>query len=114
MPSTNSYVPPSEAAQFSSNDYHLLPVTEKQLQFARAIAQRTGQELPDAVQRDRSALSDWISENKDSHLKGKFGNYASSKQVAFAERIARMKRRTVPAECIQDRRLMTKWIDINK
>lgn len=104
----------SNAAGISSNDYHLLPVTEKQLQFARTIAQRTGRPLPGEVQQDRHALSAWISENKDVSKGGKFENYASSKQVAFAERIARMKRRTVPEECIRDRGLMSKWIDCNR
>ena len=47
----------------SSNDYHLLPATEKQLQFARAIALRTGQVLPWEAQQDRQSLSTWVSEN---------------------------------------------------
>lgn len=102
------------ALRTSSNDYHLLPVTEKQVQFARAIAKRTGQTLPWEVQQDRHVLSAWISENTDASKGSKFSNYASSKQVAFAERIARMKRRTVPDECVRDRGLMSKWIDCNR
>jgi hypothetical protein len=97
-----------------SNDYHLLPATEKQLQFARAIAQRSGQTLPWEAQQDRQALSTWIDENKVASKAGAFSNYASSKQVAFAERIARMKRRTLPDACIKDRGLMSKWIDHNR
>ena len=114
MPDTAVNVPNSIAMGTSSNDYHLLPVTEKQAQFARAIAKRTGQALPSDVQQDRHSLSAWISENKDASKDSKFENYASSKQVAFAERIARMKRRTVPNECIRDRSLMSKWIDYNR
>ena len=45
------------------NDNHLLPATEKQLQFARAIALRTGQVLPWEAQQDRQSLSTWVSEN---------------------------------------------------
>ena len=97
-----------------SNDYHLLPVTEKQLHFARAIAHRTGQTLPWDAQQDRHALSSWISENQKAPKGGRFSNYASSKQVAFAERIARVKRRCVPDDCFRDRGLMSKWIDHNR
>ncbi|WP_245227181.1 hypothetical protein [Parasedimentitalea maritima] len=114
MQDTAVNVPNTNPMGSSSNDYHLLPVTEKQTQFALAIAKRTGKTLPSDVQQDRHALSVWISENKDTPKGGKFENYASSKQVAFAERIARMKRRTVPDECIRDRSLMSKWIDYNR
>ena len=114
MPDTAVNVPSPKPMGASSNDYHLLPVTEKQVQYARAIAKRTGKILPSDVQQNRRALSAWISENKDAANDGKFGNYASSKQVAFAELIARMKRRTVPDECIRDRGLMSKWIDCNR
>lgn len=98
---------------FQSNDYHRLPVTEKQLHFARNIAQRTKVSLPLKVQGDREALSLWISTHKNGPTAGPFSNYPSSKQVAFAERIARIKRRNVPDECFRDRGLMSKWIDHN-
>ena len=98
-----------------SNDYHRLPATEKQLQFARQIAARTSTELPSDVVDDRRALSAWI----DAHLPSRseqtsrFSNYPTSKQVAFAERIARMKRRHVPRECFHDKTMMSHWIDGN-
>ena len=114
MQDTAVNVPSPRSMGASSNDYHLLPVTEKQAQYARAIAKRSGRVLPSDVQQDRRALSVWISENKDADSGGKFDNYASSKQVAFAERIARIKRRTVPDECIRDRGLMSTWIDCNR
>ena len=114
MPEITTIALNSNTEGFSSNDYHLLPATEKQLQFARSIAQRTGDLLPEEVQQDRYALSVWINDNKAKPVGGRFDNYASSKQVAFAERIARMKRRTVPGECIRDRSLMSKWIDCNR
>jgi len=102
-----------DVADFQSNDYHRLPVTEKQLVFARQIAQRSGATLPGNVQSDREALSQWISTHKNERQSGQFSNYPSSKQVAFAERIARIKRRYVPDECFRDRGLMSKWIDHN-
>lgn len=47
-----------------SNDYHQMPVTGKQLSFARQISQRTGQVLPWETQQDRQALSRWIDSNR--------------------------------------------------
>ncbi|TDT72736.1 hypothetical protein BDE40_3589 [Litoreibacter halocynthiae] len=102
------------ALNTSSNDYHRLPVTEKQLNFARQISFRTGQVLPWETQQDRQALSRWIDENREAPSSNKFANYPSSKQVAFAERIARYKRSDVPPECFRDRGLMSLWIDSNK
>lgn len=95
------------------NDYHRLPVSEKQLRFARQIAARAHKPLPDAALSDRRKLSDWIDANK-STAAGRFSNYPSSKQVAFAERIARIKRRSVPDACFKDRTLMRHWIDSNR
>ena len=109
---------PSEIGQrpheIQTNDYHRLPVTEKQLSFARQIAQRTGQVLPWEAQQDRQALSRWIDQHRGVPSPSKFANYPSSKQVAFAERIARYKRSQVPQECFRDRSLMSRWIDSNK
>lgn len=114
MPHTATISPSSSGAGFQTNDYHRLPVTEKQLKFARALAQKTGVTLPWEVQQDRQALSSWISENQGASRGGQFSNYPSSKQVAFAERIARLKRRNVPDECFRNRSLMSKWIDHNR
>jgi hypothetical protein len=97
-----------------SNDYHQLPATEKQLQFARKIAQGTGITLPWDVQQDRRALSNWIDENRSRLMSGPVSSEPSSKQVAFAERIAWTKRRAVPQECFRDRTMMSRWIDNNR
>ncbi|WP_416514186.1 hypothetical protein [Aliiroseovarius sp. YM-037] len=97
-----------------SNDYHQLPVTEKQLRFARQIAARAHITLPWEAQQDRQALSAWIDEHRAEMTASRFAQYPSSKQVAFAERIARLKRRTVPPECFRDRKMMSRWIDSNK
>lgn len=97
----------------SSNDYHHLPVSDKQLRFARRIAARAALELPPEAQADRRAMSAWI----DAHLPGRdrpaVSRTPSSRQVAFAERIARIKRRNVPPECFRDMGLMSRWIDSN-
>lgn len=98
-----------------SNDYHQLPVSDKQLRFARQIAARAALELPAEAQQDRRAMSAWI----DAHLPERrktpdFARYPSSRQVAFAERIARIKRRNVPRECFRDMGLMSRWIDCNR
>ncbi len=97
----------------TSNDYHKVPASEKQLAFARQISQRSGIVLPWETQQNRYALSRWIDANKIAKPSGRFSNYASSKQVGLAERIARKKCRDVPAECFRDRGMMSKWIDAN-
>lgn len=96
-----------------SNDYHLLPVTERQLQFANAIAARISQDIPHDARTDRRKLSDWISRHKDMGQSG-FDRYPSGKQVAFAERISRSKRRPIPHACFRDKKLMSDWIDHNR
>ena len=70
------------------NDYHLLPVTDKQMRYARATAEKSALEIPVEAQRDRRSLSDWISAHKPRGT-SPFDNYPTGKQVAFAERIAR-------------------------
>jgi hypothetical protein len=97
-----------------SNDYHLVPVSEKQLSYARTIAQRSNTVLPDGVQEDRRRLSEWIDAHKKRAVASRLDRYPSSKQVAFAESIARRKRRQVPRECFRDRGLMSRWIDSNR
>ncbi len=96
-----------------SNDYHMLPVTDRQMRYARAIAEKSALEIPVEAQRDRKSLSDWISANKPHHP-SPFANYPTGKQVAFAERISRSKRRPIPSECFRDKRMMSQWIDHNK
>jgi hypothetical protein len=97
----------------TSNDYHRLPVTEKQLRYARQLAARGAVALPEDVQADRRQLSAWIDKNRN-RTAARFSNYPSSKQVAFAERIARIKRRDVPQACFRDRTMMSHWIDSNR
>ncbi|NOD63911.1 MULTISPECIES: hypothetical protein [unclassified Ruegeria] len=96
-----------------SNDYHLLPVTDRQMRYARAIAEKSALEIPVEAQRDRKLLSDWISTHKPRST-SQFDNYPTGKQVAFAERISRSKRRPIPSECFRDKKMMSRWIDHNK
>ncbi len=72
----------------SSNDYHHVPATEKQIGYAKQISQRAGVALPWEAQQDHQALSRWRDTHKTRKPTGRFSDYPSSKQVAFAERIA--------------------------
>ena len=90
-----------------------LPVTPKQIAYARSLALRNRTLLPWEVQQDRRSLSAWI-EAQARKAPGPQDNRPTSKQMAFAERIARIKRRDVPDECFRDKGLMSKWIDRNK
>ena len=108
--------------------------TEKQLLYARDIAQAGKLLLPWSVQQDRRALSAWI----DAHKKVLAGNpdaqrrkffmrakansaakpsenrldaLPSAKQIALAERLARKHRRDVPDICYKDKTSMSRWID---
>lgn len=96
-----------------SNDYHVLPATEKQIQYAQQIAKRSKIDLPRSALADRQRISNWIDTHKPQLPVTRFSNYPSSKQVGFAERIARIKRRDIPHECFRDRGMMSKWIDSN-
>ena len=88
-----------------------LPPTQKQLDFARALARRMDAAIPRAELEDRRALSRWIDAHKSG---GPRAPGATSKQVAYAEKIARMKRRAIPDECFKDASLMSRWIDANR
>lgn len=89
-----------------------VPVTARQLAYARSLALRNQTALPWEVQQDRRTLSAWIeAQSKRTPARD---NRPSSKQVAFAEKLARIKRRAVPDECFRDRGLMSKWIDGNR
>ncbi|MEO1779540.1 MAG: hypothetical protein AAFU63_12200 [Pseudomonadota bacterium] len=90
------------------------PATEKQISYARTLAEMTGTALPKALLGDRAALSAWIDKTKPVRPAGRFSQYPSAKQVQFAERIAQLKRRPIPQMCFKDRTLMSRWIDGNK
>jgi len=91
-----------------------LPVTPRQIAYARSLALRNWVLLPEDVLQDRRSLSAWIEVQSKLSTGSDFDRLPSSKQVAFAERLARIKRRAVPDECFRDRGLMWKWIDGNR
>ncbi len=89
-----------------------VPATQRQMEYAQALAAKTGSRLPQGIAADRARLSRWIDAHKPAP--SAFNDYPSSRQVGFAERIARLKRTAVPPECFRDRALMSRWIDSNK
>ena len=91
-----------------------LPVTPKQIAYARSLALRNQTLLPWDVQQDRRSLSSWIDAQARLTPVSALDQLPSSRQVAFAERLARVKRRAVPDECFRDKGLMSKWIDGNR
>ena len=91
-----------------------LPVTQKRIAYARALALKNQTLLPWETQQDRRALSAWIDAQARLKPVSDLDRLPSSKQVAFAERLARIKRRAVPEECFRDKGLMSKWIDGNR
>lgn len=103
----------NSAPSGTSNDYHLLPVTDRQMRYARAIAEQSAIEIPVEVQCDRQLLSDWISMHKP-RVTSQFDKYPTGKQISFAERISRSRRRPIPSECFRDKQMMSRWIDQNR
>ena len=93
---------------------YALPVTPKQIAYARSLALRNQTLLPWEVQQDRRSLSAWIEAQAELKPVFEIDRLPTSKQVAFAEKLARIKRRAVPDECFRDRGLMSNWIDGNR
>ena len=91
-----------------------IPVTPKQIAYARSLALRNRTLLPWEVQQDRRSLSAWIEAQAQLKPVSDMNRLPTSRQVAFAEKLARIKRRAVPDECFRDKGLMSKWIDGNK
>ena len=97
-----------------SRTKHAMPVTPKQIAYARSLALRNRTLLPWEVQQDRRSLSAWIEAQARLKPVSDMDRLPTSKQVAFAEKLARIKRCAVPDECFRDKGLMSKWIDGNK
>lgn len=91
-----------------------LPVTPRQIAYARVLALRNQTLLPDEARHDRRALSSWIEAQSRLRPAAALDGRPSARQVAFAERLARLKRRAIPDACFRDRALMSKWIDGNR
>ena len=96
-----------------SNDYHMLPVTDRQMRYALAIAEKSSLKIPVEAQHDHRSLSNWISTHK-AFDPSPFANYPTGKQIAFAEFISRSKRRPIPSEYFRNKQMMSQWIDRNK
>lgn len=90
-----------------------LPVTPRQIAFARSLALRNRVDLPWQVRQDLRSLSQWIDVQTRARP-ADTDNRPTSRQVAFAEKLARIKRRAVPDECFRDKGLMSRWIDGNR
>ncbi len=92
----------------------VLPPTERQMRYARRIAEQAGIVLPWEIQQNRKALSEWIEINQHrGQHRAPQPDTPSSRQVGYAERIARARRRTIPDECYRSRDLLSRWIDAN-
>ena len=59
----------SDSAQPKQADRRM-PATEKQMQYARTLAKRTGDDLPDGIEADRAAVSEWIDAHRPQALEG--------------------------------------------
>lgn len=91
-----------------------LPVTNRQIAYALALALRNQTLLPPEARQDRRTLSAWIDAQARLRPATPTDGRPSSRQVAFAERLARIRHRAVPEECFRDKGLMSKWIDGNR
>jgi len=82
--------------------------SEKQLAFAKMIADKLKIELPENVLADRTACSQFIDANQATALK------PSDKQLAYAQRIASEKNITIPDALLVNGRELSRWIDEHK
>ena len=82
--------------------------SDKMLEFAKNIAKKLGQAVPDEVAADWEACKKFIDDNKDA------ANRPTDKQVNFAKTIADRKGATIPPEILANGRELSRWIDENK
>lgn len=61
----------------SSNDYHVLPPSEKQIRFAQQIEKGSNIALPVDALKDRQRISSWIDAHKKGVPSSRFSNYPS-------------------------------------
>lgn len=79
--------------------------TDKMLDFAKRIATKLGQKLPDEVMIDGDACSKYIDTNREAAMR------PTDKQLKFAESIAKDKGVEVPEDAKKDGRELSRWID---
>ena len=82
--------------------------TDKMLEFAKRIAAKLNQELPQEVMVDGDACSKYIDANREAAMR------PTDKQLKFAESIAKDRGIEVPEDVKKDGRELSKWIDENK
>lgn len=82
--------------------------TPKMLEFARNLATRIGEELPEDVAESFDACRAYLDANQA------VANQPSEKQVNFANVIAERKGIEVPEDVLTDRKRLSAWIDANK
>lgn len=81
--------------------------TDKMLEFAKNVAKKLGQPLPDEVINSFDACRAFLDANKDA------ANRPSEKQLNFAKTIAERKGVTIPPETLANGKELSKWIDAN-
>lgn len=91
----------------------ILTPSVRQREYARSIAKRLGERIPDEDFGNRQALSRWISQRQPRLNTAPVDRSrgATSRQVALAERLARRQRMRVPEACYSDAKEMSRWID---
>ena len=82
--------------------------TDKMLEFAKNVAKKMGQPLPDEVMASFDACRAYLDSNKEA------ANRPSEKQLNFANSIAERKGLVVPPEAAANSKELSKWIDDNK
>lgn len=82
--------------------------TDKMLEFAKSIAKRIGQPVPDEVMSSFDACKEFLDANQAVAM------LPSEKQLSFANSIAVRNGLTIPAEALAAGKELSKWIDANK
>lgn len=82
--------------------------TTKMLDYAKRIATKLGQDLPEEVENNFDACRAYIDENQA------VAKAPSERQLSYAKSIAERKGAEIPAEALADGKLLSAWIDANK
>ncbi len=77
--------------------------SQKQVDFARQLAEEIGEEIPEEVLSDRRKLSRWIDAHKP----------PTQKQIEFARSVAKQLGEELPEEVLKNQKKLQKWLDDN-
>lgn len=91
-----------------TGENRISPPTSKMLDFAKNIATRINQRIPEEVMTNFEKCKEYIDKNKDA------ANQPSPKQLTFATSIAGRKGLTIPPETLANGKELSAWIDANK